>query len=131
MRGINDGRTFGTGLDSIICWRAFGHPYDNGSAMTVYFDRPTQRLLRSSFRYQNGQLHWRTRDRRRNPDVPAGAIHSTGHRRIMLQGKLYRAAALVWVWHHGKWPDDYLKHMDGDLANNAIENLEEGHDRGS
>lgn len=55
--------------------------------------------------------------------TPAGRIQTDGYRQILIDGKHYLAHRLVWFWHHGKWPDHEIDHIDHDKLNNRIENL--------
>lgn len=42
---------------------------------------------------------------------------------IGLDYKMYKAHRLVWLYVNGSWPEGGLDHIDGDGANNRIENL--------
>lgn len=44
------------------------------------------------------------------------------YRQIRLFGKPYREHRLIWMWHHGEWPN-VIDHIDHDPLNNRIENL--------
>lgn len=52
----------------------------------------------------------------------AGCISDKGYRTIKVDGKLYRAHRLAWLYVHGKWPK-LVDHKDGIKSNNAILNL--------
>lgn len=55
----------------------------------------------------------------------AGNLNNDGYRRIKLNGKKYQEHVLVWFYHYGKFPNEFLDHVDGDKANNRLENLRE------
>jgi len=48
---------------------------------------------------------------------------AVGYQVIYFMGKGWYEHRLVWFWHHGKWPEDQLDHIDRDKLNNRIENL--------
>lgn len=52
----------------------------------------------------------------------AGFIGPNGYRLIALKGRQHKAGRLIWLYHHGYWPE-VIDHIDGDKANDKIENL--------
>jgi hypothetical protein len=42
---------------------------------------------------------------------------------IYLDGKLYGAHRLAWLYTHGEWPTNTIDHIDGNPLNNKIKNL--------
>lgn len=52
----------------------------------------------------------------------AGSIDDMGYRVIGVDGRLYRAHRLAWLYVHGEWPK-IIDHKDGDRDNNTIANL--------
>lgn len=86
----------------------------------------TQERLKELFDYdpETGNLIWKVaRSNVKVGDVAGGAIDKRGYWHIGVDGRLYKAHRLVWLWHHGKWPDHQIDHIDRDPANNRIENL--------
>lgn len=64
------------------------------------------------------------------PKVRVGAVaghtHAGhGYRQIKLDGRLYLAHRLAWLYVHGCWPSDMLDHIDRDRTNNRLLNLRE------
>jgi len=56
---------------------------------------------------------------------PAGSPSCHGYFIISINGKSYRTHRLIWTMHYGEIPDGYvINHIDSDVTNNAIENLE-------
>ncbi len=58
------------------------------------------------------------------PGSVAGSVHKrTGYREIGIEGKLYLAHRLAWLYVHGEWPDNLIDHKDGERDNNKLSNL--------
>ena len=94
--------------------------------MTKPTTLPSQKKLQELFDYRDGQLYWKEKINH-NIDLskPAGCIEKNGYRRIQIEGKIYRAHRLVWKYHYGKDPKEFIDHIDGNKTNNNIENLRE------
>lgn len=58
----------------------------------------------------------------RNGQV-AGAFGRDGYRQIRVDGRIYWAHRLAWLWAHGEWPESEIDHVNGDRADNRISNL--------
>jgi hypothetical protein len=53
----------------------------------------------------------------------AGNISPFGYLYISLDGHRYKAHRLAFLYMHGVWPTNHIDHLDGNPANNRIENL--------
>lgn len=56
----------------------------------------------------------------------AGTLDESGRVRICVNGKIYRAHRLAWLYIYGVMPVGDLDHIDGNPSNNAISNLRVG-----
>jgi hypothetical protein len=54
-----------------------------------------------------------------------GSRNTKGHVQIRLDGTLYVAHRLAWLYTNGEFPVNQLDHIDGDKTNNKIANLRE------
>ena len=55
--------------------------------------------------------------------VEIGYVGKWGQRRAHVFTQSYMTAHLVWFWHHGQMPSGILRHINGDNADDRIENL--------
>lgn len=53
----------------------------------------------------------------------AGWVESYGYINIRINGKAYKAHRLAWLIYHGKWPDDFIDHINGNKSDNRMCNL--------
>ena len=74
----------------------------------------TQQRLRELFVYQNGNLF-------RYGKI-AGSVNKRGYCCIYVDGKIYKAHRLVFLYHHG-YLSKQIDHIDGNKLNNNIANL--------
>lgn len=55
--------------------------------------------------------------------IAAGTFDERGYLRIGLDGRVYRAHRLAWMYVFGTWPSGEIDHIDGDKSNNRFTNL--------
>lgn len=70
-----------------------------------------------------GEFVWRQRRQRIAPGDRAGGIDGKGYVHISIDGRLYRAHRLVWLYVHGHWPAHDIDHINGCRTDNRIANL--------
>lgn len=81
--------------------------------------------LNELFEYKDGVLYWKiARSNRLKIGQKAGATATDKRERISLNGKLLLTHRIIFAMHHDYWPK-YVDHIDGNHANNKIENLRE------
>jgi hypothetical protein len=86
--------------------------------------------VRAIFSYdpQEGLLRWRN-DCGMGNRIPAGSVAGTlnkeGYRYVIVDGRHYRAARVIWLWMTGKWPLGQVDHKDRGTSNDKWENLRE------
>lgn len=106
-----------------------------GSCGVLYADRPAfdqakddlaPEYVRSLLSYdpETGDVRWRVnRCARAKAGDLAGSRHTTGYRRVMIDGKNYTATRIAWVIMTGGWPSGVVDHKDGDPTNDRWSNL--------
>jgi hypothetical protein len=87
----------------------------------------TQERLKELIRYEpsTGKFYWRSTGTGRKASLEAGSFQSGEYQRIRVDGKLYRAHRLAWLYVHGRHPDGMVDHINQDTRDNRIENLRE------
>ncbi len=78
----------------------------------VYYDRAS------------GIFTWRVSSKTRFVGKPAGWIDN-GYTRLKLDGRLYRAHRLAWLYVTGKWPTNEIDHRNRNRSDNSFANLRE------
>ncbi len=53
----------------------------------------------------------------------AGTINPRGYRRIIINGKNYAAHRLAWLYAYGYCPEHVIDHMNGNRADNRLDNI--------
>jgi HNH endonuclease len=73
-----------------------------------------------------GVLRWKKDCAGAKAGDVAGTLTERGYRRIKLHGRHYRRTRLIWKMHHEEDPKGEINHINGDTANDRIENLRRG-----
>lgn len=84
----------------------------------------TQERLKEVLYYNPhvGVFVWRHNSPRRRRGSAAGSP-VRGYIRIAIDGKVYGAHQLAWLYVNGRFPEYQIDHVDGDKSNNLISNL--------
>jgi len=83
-----------------------------------------ERLMEAlSFDPETGRFTWIERGRARKLGSLAGGLSQQGYRIIGIDGQIYHAHRLVWLWIYGEWPPLDIDHKDRDRDNNRPSNL--------
>lgn len=88
----------------------------------------SQDRLKELLRYDSltGNFYWNTDvGTKVKKGTLAGGILSDNYLGIRLDGQLYRAHRLAWLYMYGVWPAGGVDHIDRNRRNNAINNLRE------
>jgi hypothetical protein len=98
-------------------------------------------FVRDCFEYRDGVLHWsltrpehhfgRHSDyvtfQKKTAGKPAGRRAEDGYISVKFRrnGKSVQLSAsrIVWMMHHGNWPEHTVGHINGDPSDNRVENL--------
>lgn len=56
---------------------------------------------------------------------PAGGLGQDGYISLKIMDRVYKAHRIAWAIFHGAWPTLSIDHIDGEPANNRIDNLRE------
>lgn len=76
-----------------------------------------------SYDTKTGSLTWKSGTGTRWAGCVAGSIEVDGYRRIIIDGRRFRAHRLVWALLNGAWPESDIDHVNGDRDDNRISNL--------
>lgn len=74
-----------------------------------------------SYCHKTGIFRWLKTGRGRK-EIP-GWVGGGGYISIRVLGLVYRAHRLAWFMHYGYMPPNQIDHIDGDVSNNAMQNL--------
>lgn len=88
----------------------------------------TAAWLRENMDYapDTGVFMWKKRGFGRTVGKPLGSklwTKGAAYLTMKVDGTVYYAHRLAWLYHYGEWPAQSVDHIDGDRTNNAIENL--------
>ena len=86
----------------------------------------TAETLRGLLDYdpETGEFRWRvSRGNRIKVGAAAGTVSSNGYVVIRINGMLFKAHRLAWLYTHGMWPDHQIDHINSDKRDNRIKNL--------
>ena len=89
----------------------------------------TLEWLRKTLDYDpsTGQFRWKTRpsSKCKIGEIAGGVCKTDGYRHIRLQKHPYRCARLAIFITTGRFPENYVDHINGDKADDRISNLRE------
>lgn len=70
-----------------------------------------------------GIFKWVSKPNRRIPIGSVAGVESKKRIQIRIDGKVYRAHRLAWLYMYGSWPSYEIDHKNGDSTDNRIDNL--------
>lgn len=82
----------------------------------------TKQEANGLFEYQDGMLYWKISKRGVKAGSKAGSVTHEGYMRVMVNGKEYKIHRLIFLMHHGYFPE-MIDHINGNRSDNRIENL--------
>lgn len=83
----------------------------------------TKDILNFLFDYKDAELIWKfTLSSKGKKGNSAGSIRLDGYKKVGISGKTYLIHRLIYMLHYGNMPD-YVDHINGNRADNRIENL--------
>lgn len=87
----------------------------------------TSKRLREFLKYdaETGEFHRLTTGGGIKAGAKAGCVNRGGYMVVRVDGVLYYAHRLAWLYVTGAWPEHILDHFDGDRMNNRFANLRE------
>lgn len=93
--------------------------------MTKIWRKPvTQEEVKEFFDYKDGHLYWKKIKKYNHKKVGdlAGRVNANGRRDLGLNSRVFYAARIIFLWHHG-WLPDYIDHINRNTLDDRIENL--------
>ena len=76
-----------------------------------------------SYNPDTGDVIWTDKAPKAVKGKVAGTPSKAGYIIVVYKGKFYKAHRIAWFLQHGAWPENMIDHIDGNPANNKIENL--------
>lgn len=85
----------------------------------------TKHNVHDIFDYDDGTLRWKDSlsGKSRIRGAAAGYVNGDGYIVVETGGKAVAAHRIVWLMHHGVWPQGEIDHLNGVRNDNKIENL--------
>jgi hypothetical protein len=76
---------------------------------------------------ENGMLTWKKapNSKKKIGDI-AGYTPKDSYARVRINSTLFFSHRIAWFLYYGKYPKEYIRHIDGNPANNRINNLSLG-----
>jgi hypothetical protein len=95
-----------------------------------YKKRPDQARLKHLYNYErDGTLTRKalpsSMSRAKVGETVKGGVCTSGYYQIQVDGIRYFLHQIIWVWHHGYWPENQIDHVNRIRTDNRIENLRE------
>lgn len=85
----------------------------------------TQQQALEAFEYRDGELYWKVpKSIRIKVGDKIDGLDACGYKRVRFNGRLYRVHRIIFLMHHGYFPQ-YIDHINGIRTDNKIENLRE------
>jgi hypothetical protein len=89
--------------------------------LTLHIDRLHELLI---YQPETGLFFWKVqRSGKTKAGVLAGSKNGSGYINLRIDYLAYGAHRAAWAMHYGVWPDGDIDHINGNRADNRIENL--------
>lgn len=114
-------RCFGTWAEAIKAAGFAPKPYTQAHSKE---NKELEITIKEYLEYDpdTGHIYWKKTRSNKTAGSIAGTLNK-GYLRICLNKKIYPAHRIAWFLYYGKWPKNYIDHIDGNRANNRINNL--------
>lgn len=85
----------------------------------------TQKRLKECLLYiaETGMFFWLSSRGSARSGTVAGATDAYGYVNIRIDGRLYKAHRLAWLYEYGVWPDSVIDHINNNPNDNRLANL--------
>lgn len=94
--------------------------------MTTFDTKELYNRLHELLKYdsESGIFTWKVRTSKRvKKGQIAGTVKDDGYIRIRIDGTLYLAHRLAWLYHYGTFPENEIDHINRNKSDNRIGNL--------